>query len=506
MRKIFADQRGSAPLLTLSMAGLISGAVMVNQAFQVNRLLRATQHDSHQSQTQQANLSAFSILKTKICSDPQLQFNDLRFISLEPYQVSQGKLVLPIGNLHQSRDFDDMFRNPDGSEDTVNIVAEIIHNQFPDYLDLSITSAFRNAQQTTTGRIDCRNGFYRDAIKKFEGLNETFAESFQYGTPDPKVDYLFVIDNSSSTRRLISKVYDGFVRVLKDPKNFSNNSMLAVMTTGVAQLDDLGLRHKSYGSAPWLKHGLDLRQEPGFLDFVNADAIQNYRNLYPNNTQIQENYRLDGCREKWFRPYQKTANQETFCLRAALQTSLSDANAEAGITAFEQLLLKNTGHQLFRRDAMVHVIFISDTHDPGNGNRELRDNIKEYNSLRRLVRIDNQIKNLKFHAFAPRHSTDCSLGESFSDASYYKLAEDSGGLTFDICDEPDYAKLLKNLVQNANVEEPSFNLKLSPRLISKVELNGKVLDRQWYRLDGNAVIINGLDPKKAVELKISYSL
>ena len=36
------------------------------------------------------------------------------------------------------------------------------------------------------------------------------ASIFSYGTPDPNIDYLFVIDNSSSMVRILSNINQGF--------------------------------------------------------------------------------------------------------------------------------------------------------------------------------------------------------------------------------------------------------------------------------------------------------
>ena len=113
-----------------------------------------------------------------------------------------------------------------------------------------------------------------------------------------------------------------------------------------------------------------------------------------------------------------------YCLQAAIQSSYSCTGAEAGITAFEQLLLKHQGQNLFRQGALVNVIFVSDTHDPGINNNTLKNNIKSFTELLTLAQTDNAISGLKFHALAPE--SQCN-SEQMWGFSYNTLSMASGG-------------------------------------------------------------------------------
>ena len=73
--------------------------------------------------------------------------------------------------------------------------------------------------------------------------------------------------------------------------------------------------------------------------------------------------------------------------------------------------------------------------------------------------------------------------------SYQNLAEASGGSVFDICEE-DWTKHFNKLTNNvSSIVNNRFILKNNKKLIS-VEIDGKKLENQEYRIEANTLIIN----------------
>ena len=99
------------------------------------------------------------------------------------------------------------------------------------------------------------------------------------------------------------------------------------------------------------------------------------------------------------------------CIAAATQSTFSSLGVEAGIHAVEQLFLKHSGQALFRPNALVNIIFVSDTHDPGINSQQLKDARASYAELLDLASVDNRIASLKFHALAP---VERCTGEDFT--------------------------------------------------------------------------------------------
>ena len=501
--KLWKDQTGSAATLALPFIGLLAGAAMVNQAGKLNSSNGEARNSKARIQGEMLNQSAINLLRSKICSDENLLFEGKKFVKSDSYNVIKDQLSLPVAFDVNSQTINDIFSGKNLNLDQQETRIAILDNQFPDTMDIKVYSQHNKVTVNTNARIDCTGNLYTLAQEKAGLVNkqEEVIETFEYGTPDPKVDYLFVIDNSSSTRKLIASVYQGFMEVLMSRDNFSNDSKVAVMMTGVAKLDDFSQLHGGYGRSPAEKYGINMMDEPGYLDFVTGPAIKAYREKHANNVSIQNNYKIDGCNNAWFRPYQKTSDRSNYCLRAALQTSLFDVGAEAGITAFEQMLIKNVGKRVFRKDAIVNVIFVSDTHDPGTGSKKLLANIKSHKYLLDLVRMYNKVANLKFHAIAPGKSKECST-EQFSETTYYNIAKESDGTIANICSSPNFGSIMKKLVKNSKERDPEFQLKSQDVEILGVEIDGRKTKN--YDLKDGILSVKGLNPKKEVELKVSY--
>ena len=118
--------------------------------------------------------------------------------------------------------------------------------------------------------------------------------------------------------------------------------------------------------------------------------------------------------------------------------------------AFQQrdLLLKHKDNKLFRKGALLNVIFVSDTHDPGRNEPSLITNRKNYAQLNALTNQYQDVRSLKFHAISP--ASKCSA-EALHDFSYHALVDDSKGEKGDVCTLTDYSEYLKAMDRKSTV-------------------------------------------------------
>ena len=320
--------------------------------------------------------------------------------------------------------------------------------------------------------------------------NEAQVNLYTYGELDKPIDYLFVLDNSPSMNSLINNVNQGFQSLLaNDP--FPRNSKIAVMNTMIGDPNDFSL------ITPLDRRYAGMELEPGFLDFVDAASIKNYKdNVAAGFTRP---WALDGCKEKWFSPGDKNENGDS-CLTAATQFS-GRASLEAGITAYEHLLLKHKDNKLFRKGALLNVIFVSDTHDPGRNEPSLITNRKNYAQLNALTNQYQDVRSLKFHAISPARK--CSA-ETLHDFSYHALVDDSKGEKGDVCTLTDYSEYLKAMVQSSTIEEPVFMLNKQPSQIISVVVNDEETGDYTIEEDKMSIRINGLEPGTVYTVRIEY--
>lgn len=317
--------------------------------------------------------------------------------------------------------------------------------------------------------------------------------SLTYGNPNPKVDYLFVVDNSVSMNSIIDAVRSGFNEILKKPEVFSKDSRLAVMSTMIGDpnnFDAIGPPTKGYT-------GIEL--EPSFLQFVNKARIQMYKSSVPAKAAL---WPLNGCDNEWFAPTEVDSEGRP-CLDAALQSTFSGLGVEAGIHAFHQLLMKRGTTPTFRDEALVNIIFVSDTHDPGTNAVNLVETRPSLQMLKDRLMGSNKVKGIKFHAIAPQDPCQADGGEQVYDRSYYTLADQSGGEKGDSCRLNDYTALLSKMIANGEVQDPTFKLDPSAVEVIKVEVDGTEVPYVFNK-DERTVRIEGLSPLKSVNVSISY--
>jgi hypothetical protein len=321
-------------------------------------------------------------------------------------------------------------------------------------------------------------------------------QNFKFGPSQVTTDYLLIIDNSSSMNAILQRVKNGIQSVIENSPNvFPTNSRMAVMSTMIGAAPS----YSTTGSGIGRYQGID--QEPGFLSFVNAAQIRAYKAVVRSRA---DNWPLNGCEQEWFKPSDKDGSNN-FCFTSTLQITGASVNVEAGIHAFRQLLDKNKNKQIFRTNALVNVIFISDTHDPGASNRELVDTRPSYADIVNFLKTtaNKGIGGLKFHALAPIKST-CSI-EAMHDKAYLKIASDSGGEQADACAVgTDYVEFFSRMGASSIKKEPIFSLGKPAAKVLSIKV-GNTLVRDFKLSEtGDIITIPGLAPSADVDIVIEY--
>lgn len=284
------------------------------------------------------------------------------------------------------------------------------------------------------------------------------------------VDYLFVFDNSVSAKNILLKAGQAFQDIVQtNPNVFASDGKVAVMSTMIS--DDT---YKSTHAQIKKYDGID--KEPGFLDFVNKESLDRFREA--NQKVADKIYTKGMCEEKWFSPQSKVKSDgvetETSCLQAALQSVASGVGAEAGAQAFQQILLKNKSQQIFRKEAILNVIFLSDTHDPGKPN--MKSPSFNANDLRNLAMESNQLIDVKFHALAPEKGVS---SEKLYNKYYFTLVEQTDGQKLHVGDFDNYSSFMESML-----------LKAKESKVAKIPLNKLDAPIKSVKADGNEVNYN----------------
>ena len=317
-------------------------------------------------------------------------------------------------------------------------------------------------------------------------------EEFGYGGSysQPKVDYLFIMDNSCSMGQIIAKTAAGFNSLVSGNGDvFPDDSKIAVMNTMPAKENDFSQTFvNSYGGAKF---------EPGFMALVSEDRIEDYRNAVPGKVN---KWKMDGCSE-WFDPDEKNGDGDS-CLTAHTQQTYHCTGAEAGGTALFQFMAKQGNDSTFRDGAIVNIIFVSDTHDPGNGNATLANIRPTSAELTDAIKENNKVAGVKFHAIAPE--SKCT-GEGMHGLYYYGLVDDTDGVKADPCKNNDYSGPIESIVDSSDeIEDPVFVLSKESKKIVSVYVDGKETEDYKIDDDGQTVIVDGLAEDEKVEITIVY--
>ena len=250
-------------------------------------------------------------------------------------------------------------------------------------------------------------------------------------------DVLFVLDNSISMDRVLGRIQRAFSDMAR-VSAFPPDTQIAVTSTIPADPVRLGDPHPAVG-----QRRLALF-DPGFLKLVSRESIASWH----ENADLLT-WRHEGCSE-WFTPDERNS-EGTFCLEAHTQPSRLVVGAEAGLTAFGQLLQRRS--PLFRPSAHAHVVFVSDTHDPGivstkSAVEELTRSRPTGDTLAAQVAAREEVSSFRIHAIAPeRHCT----GEHWEQIgpTYHEAAAVTGGHSLDLCETTGYAAFLRDVLDEA---------------------------------------------------------
>lgn len=322
------------------------------------------------------------------------------------------------------------------------------------------------------------------------GSGEIAKKVFNFNDNPTPIDYLFVLDNSVSMLPIIKRIRSGLIKAAS-MEEFPKSSYFAVMSTMIGDDDNLSTTGRGINRYP----GIDY--EPGFLDFVDKESIQLYRQMVP---QFAHLWPLKGCEQQWFSPGELN-EQGVPCFAAALQSTASRVGAEAGALAFKQLLEKHKDKPLFREDALLNVIFISDTHDPGRPDPVLLERTPTFEELNSLVEEYENVEKLRFHALAPE--VPCT-SEDVHNLSYYKLVDASGGAKQDPCTDQNYQNFVQNMIRTSQHRPAVFKLSPPARAILAIRINDQLFNDFELEEDGRLLRL-GVDPDFKLELvEVTY--
>jgi len=340
--------------------------------------------------------------------------------------------------------------------------------------------------------------------------NNLRRDTFHYGPSyqQDKVDYLIVLDNSCSMSPTIDGIRSGFRKVMMEEGVFPKNAQIGVMSTMPGDNQNLSLVHEAVGAYTGIEF------EPGFLALVNKEAIESYRHKVPMYSSL---WKENGC-NSWFSP-KETSSDNKLCIEAHTQSTGYCVLAEAGITAFDQFVRKNLNTPIFHKGAVLNVIFVSDTHDPGapgpfnplGKSADLVQQRPTFEAMKKQVLDSQALSGFYLHAIAP-NQPDTSCGDPFKspELTYYDYAEAAGGQTANCSGsrtgaDIDYSDFFRKMATTSKIANaPTFVLNIAFSKIESVTVDGQAVTDYEIRKDQQTIDIPGLDMSKDHEVIITY--
>jgi hypothetical protein len=340
------------------------------------------------------------------------------------------------------------------------------------------------------------------------GNRNNLTAVFTFGPLSSKSDFLIVFDNSASMRGPAESVARGFESLAAS--KWPAGSRIGVMTTLPGNPANLNEVHPESNER---NRYLGMNKEPGFLNLISAVALKSFAAI-AGSSFVDSQYPLAMCDKEWFLPEDKNSSGIS-CLRASFQSVFAGVGVEAGLTAALQMVTKNPS--LFRTGAQVHVIFISDTQDPGDPNAsELIRTRPDFEMLEAAFRKNSPIASLRIHGIVPDEKCITS-NESFQQElapdqlPYQQAIKASGGTWLNFCGEggtvrTDYAPVAAQIIESS-VPEPIFQLQKPARSLVSVTVDGKLLSAADAKLDadGTRVRLSSIKPSVDVNIRIEYT-
>ncbi len=312
-------------------------------------------------------------------------------------------------------------------------------------------------------------------------------------------DYLFVLDNSISMAANATKVGQGLAAIAKE--TFPESARIAVMTT-MAAADPSAASLVAHADINRNNYGACINREPGFLSFVDKASMDAFKSCGPP-AEYANKYVKTACESGWFKPFDVNSAGDR-CFTAALQNSFHAVGCEPGLLALEQLLQRNNGKPLFRENAAVSVIFISDEQE-GCTAAATRGNTLDAagtsNRLRSLIANNSKVLSVKFNGIIP------PVGKVPANTlSYANVISAVGGKAFDISSPTaDYNSMIEQLIQ-AKVDNTAseFSIPATSKKVTSVEVDGVVTSGFTFDASRSKVSVQGLDPNKTVDIRIRF--
>jgi hypothetical protein len=312
-------------------------------------------------------------------------------------------------------------------------------------------------------------------------------------------DYLFVLDNSISMVSNATKVGQGLAAIAKE--TFPESARIAVMTT-MAAADPLATSLVAHVDINRNNYGACINREPGFLSFVDKASMDAFKSCGPP-AEYANKYVKTACESGWFKPFDVNSAGDR-CFTAALQNSFHAVGCEPGLLALEQLLQRNNGKPLFRENAAVSVIFISDEQE-GCTAAATRGNTLDAagtsNRLRSLIENNSKVLSVKFNGIIPPVAKVPA-----NTLSYANVISAVGGKAFDISSPTaDYNSMIEQLIQ-AKVDNTAseFSIPAMSKKVTSVEVDGVVTSGFTFDSSRSKVSVQGLDPNKTVDIRIRF--
>lgn len=347
----------------------------------------------------------------------------------------------------------------------------------------------------------------------------------------PPSDFVFVVDSSASMEALLESFINGFEAI--PATAYPKDSRMAVMNMIAHKFDDPQTPLAAAMQLPVFQSVFPfltlsnlvnfINAEPGYLNFINAQRVAQFKakSVEKGLSDLTNSKftQYDLCENAWFQPGQKntspaTGKQKT-CLGAAMQIS-SMVGVESGLLSVLQLLSKHKNNSpLFRKDAGVHFVFISDTHDPGNPNvpnlQDYMSKLPSFSALEKALKENSpETSFVKLHGIVPFTACEKSEWNQFKSdtngiygGSYLPRIEASGGVAVDMCSQSVDYKAVVNHFFNETRKLPPFQLLTEKVQNVSVLVNGKP-HSDFRVLENSSVEINGLIASQNYTIDINY--
>lgn len=335
-----------------------------------------------------------------------------------------------------------------------------------------------------TGGDDTDGDGMPDKVKKF---------AFGRSVKPVDADYLFVLDNSVSMVKYSQRVASGLAAIPKDA--FPESSKLAVMTT-MAAADPLAANLVAHPDISRTNYAC-IDKEPGFLELINSESLNRFRGCSGVRGDHLTKYAIEPCKHQWFTPFEQNANGQR-CFAAAIQNPFSPVGCESGLLALEQMLKRKGQTPLFRSNAAVNVIFVSDEQE-GCKAAETRGEFSSASKLVQMIKTNSSADSVKFHGIVP-------MSVSQGIRRYTDEITATGGVVIPMDqDRVDYRDVVQKIIES-KVDQTSSHFDLGEVVtdVLSVEVGGqKTTD---FDFDGKRIVkVHNLDPAKPTQIVIRYN-